>query len=310
MDSFATADVLRAGLMAASRVAPTPPPSSETRDKAPPSAADATAAAPEQQQQQQPEEQQSQYPSDDAEQEQEQEHGSLASVRPGHRQSQVYDPDAALSVAALLAKEMEEDRRLALQGVSSGAEGGGVSASARHASRGGSGGGGTQQQQQQQLLPPKSLMRRSASMTVVGSSSIGESGKDVATAVGPATNVRSIPRGHGRGVLPPRAGGGGAEGLVVADTKASLRRLYDALEGRGMAAIKRNPHRKSRSRVMVRSRIKENTIGWAHILPPFTRKFVSVDELTGAQRSSRVVTVTFRTREPVSLVDACACSGR
>ncbi|CAN0375970.1 unnamed protein product [Laminaria digitata] len=91
------------------------------------------------------------------------------------------------------------------------------------------------------------------------------------------------------------------EGSVM-DTKAALRRLYTAIDGRGMVAVKRNPNGKGRSRVMVRSRGKEGAVGWAHVLPPFSKKFIAVKELIGASRSSRVVTVTFKGREPVSRI--------
>ena len=285
VDSFATADTLRIGLMAASRIkAPSPPqPAMSSESK--------------QQQQQQNQQQQqaaagafpaqqdegSQAPPPDAE-------GlSLSSVRPGHSSSQIYDPDAALSVAALLAKEMEEERLLALQ---EGGGDGGVWASARHPCR-----PEVSPPGEQQRAGPKPLLKRSASMNSMVSSRMGA--ESTAPAVDPVTNRRSLPRGYGGPMIAPGAGGG--EELVVVDAKASLRRLYDAIEGRGMVAIKRNPNGKGRSRVMVRSRIKDNSIGWAHVLPPFTRKFVNVKELTGAQRSSRVVTVKFKTREPVSV---------
>ncbi|CAM9394155.1 unnamed protein product, partial [Ectocarpus sp. 12 AP-2014] len=107
VDSFATADTLRVGLMAASRMQPMSPPS-----KPPPMAATdpATLAATQGIDSQPP------IPdSPDGVSESDPEQG-LASVRPGHRQSEIYDPDAALSVAALLAKEMEEERMLALGG--------------------------------------------------------------------------------------------------------------------------------------------------------------------------------------------------
>ncbi|CBJ29780.1 hypothetical protein Esi_0161_0037 [Ectocarpus siliculosus] len=137
--------------------------------------------------------------------------------------------------------------------------------------------------------------------SVVSSASrMGESSCDSGPGVNPATSRQSLPRGYGGPMLAPGAGGG--EELVVVDPKASLRRLYAAIEGRGMVAIKRNPNGKGRSRVMVRSKIKENSIGWAHVLPPFTRKFVNVKDLAGAQRSSRMVTVNFRNREPVSFL--------
>ncbi|CAM9147010.1 unnamed protein product [Ectocarpus fasciculatus] len=129
-------------------------------------------------------------------------------------------------------------------------------------------------------------------------SMMGENGGGGTGVVDPVTSRMSLPRGYGGPMLAPGVGGG--EELVVVDPKASLRRLYSAIEGRGMVAIKRNINGKGRSRVMVRSKIKESSIGWAHVLPPFTRKFVNVKELVGAQRSSRVVTVNFRNREPVS----------
>lgn len=211
---------------------------------------------------------------------------TLSSVRPGHSSSQVYDPDAALSVAALLAKEMEEERLQALR--ESGGADGAMWASARHSSR-------PEVSPSAAAATPKPLLKRSASMNSVVSSRVAENS---APAVDPVTNRRSLPRGYGGAMIAPGVGGG--EELVVVDAKASLRRLYDAIEGRGMVAIKRNSNGKGRSRVMVRSRIKDNTIGWAHVLPPFTRKFVNVKELDGAQRSSRVVTVKFKTRGPVS----------
>lgn len=284
MDSFATADTLRIGLMAASRIkAPSPPQpamSSESKQQQQQNQQQQQAAAgafPAQQ------DEGSQAPPRDAE-------GlSLSSVRPGHSSSQIYDPDAALSVAALLAKEMEEERLLALQ---EGGGDGGAWASARHPCR-----PEVSPPGEQQRAGPKPLLKRSASMNSMVSSRMGA--ESTAPAVDPVTNRRSLPRGYGGPMIAPGAGGG--EELVVVDAKASLRRLYDAIEGRGMVAIKRNPNGKGRSRVMVRSRIKDKSIGWAHVLPPFTRKFVNVKELTGAQRSSRVVTVKFKTREPVSV---------
>lgn len=223
---------------------------------------------------------------------------SLSSVRPGHSSSQVYDPDAALSVAALLAKEMEEERLLALQ---EGGGGGGLWGSARNISR--PEGSPPTATRQAEGEAPKPLLKRSASMNSVVSSRMAESKPPQ---VDPVTNRRMLPRGYGGPMRAPGAGGG--EELVVVDAKASLRRLYDSIEGRGMVAIKRNSNGKGRSRVMLRSRIKESTIGWAHILPPFTRKFINVKELVGAQRTSRVVTVKFRNREPVSLRCATRCT--
>lgn len=288
VDSFATADTLRLGLMAASRTQPTPPP--------PPAAT----ASEVNQQQRRHEHQQAAGAAPPAQDQDPQapppdhEGLSLSSVRPGHHSSQIYDPDAALSVAALLAKEMEQERLQALQALQEGTRGGehgAMWASARNcylpeASAPAAG---------EEGQAPKPLLKRSASMNSMVGSGLAEKKPP---AVDPATNRRSLPRGYGGPMIAPGAGGG--EELVVVDAKASLRRLYDAIEGRGMVAIKRNPNGKGRSRVMVRSRIKDKTIGWAHVLPPFTRKFVNVRELVGAQRSSRVVTVKFKNREPVS----------
>ncbi|CAM9704330.1 unnamed protein product [Ectocarpus sp. 4 AP-2014] len=282
VDSFATADTLRVGLMAASRMQPISPPSNR-----PPTAATglATLAATQGIDSQPPT-----LDSPDGVSQPDPEQG-LASVRPGHRQSEIYDPDAALSVAALLAKEMEEERMLALGGGDADGAGRRGWASARDSSR--------PEATPPAEAPPKPLLKRSASMNSVVSSAsrMGESSCDSGPGVNPATSRQSLPRGYGGPMLAPGAGGG--EELVVVDPKASLRRLYAAIEGRGMVAIKRNPSGKGRSRVMVRSKIKENSIGWAHVLPPFTRKFVNVKDLAGAQRSSRVVTVNFRNREPV-----------
>lgn len=299
VDSFATAETLRVGLMAASRIKPPSPPplppppsaaqtSSETKQQL--LQASATSASnPEQGED-------PQAPPLD------QEGLSLSSVRPGHSSSQIYDPDAALSVAALLAKEMEEERLQALQETNGGSAScvdRGAWASARHSSRPEASppaatDGAAADGHEGAAPPQKPLLKRSASMNSVVSSRRGDTKP---AEVDPVTNRRSLPRGYGGPMLAPGAGGG--EELVVVDAKASLRRLYDAIEGRGMVAIKRNPNGKGRSRVMVRSRIKENSIGWAHVLPPFTRKFINVKELIGAQRSSRMVTVKFKTREPV-----------
>lgn len=89
------------------------------------------------------------------------------------------------------------------------------------------------------------------------------------------------------------------DGCII-DAGAASRRLYSATEGRGMAALKRRSNGKRRSRVMVRSKINKGTIGWAHVLPPFSKTFVGVNELVGATRASRSVTVTFKSRGPVS----------
>eukprot|EP00903_Cladosiphon_okamuranus_P010767 g10173.t1 len=274
VDSFSTADTLRLGLMALSRIEPESPPPS-----APPTETNQQAAVADLPAVEDEDEDPQGLPPD-------QEDLTLSSVRPGHRSSQVYDPDAALSVAALLAKEMEEERLQARR--ESGGADGSMWASA-HVPRSEASPPG-----QQAEAGPKPLLKRSASMVSVGSSRMAE---NAAPAVDPVTNRRLLPRGYGGPMVAP--GAGGREELVVVDAKASLRRLYHAIEGRGMAAIKRNPNGKGRSRVMVRSRIKDNTIGWAHVLPPFTRKFVNVNVLVGAQRSSRVVTVKFKTREPV-----------
>ncbi|CAM9382211.1 unnamed protein product [Scytosiphon promiscuus] len=289
VDSFATADTLRVGLMAASRMKPPPPP------PPPPLQASADDGGNESQPPVSPD---SEAPARRGRSEPDPEQG-LSSVRPGHHQSQVYDPDAALSVAALLAKEMEEERMLALGGVSGGGgstPGGGVWASSRPPAPPG---GNPPTGGDDDAWPPKPLLKRSASMNSVVSSRLSESnsGSRGGGTIDPNTNRRSLPRGYGGHVLTPRSGGG--EELVVVDSKASLRRLYDAIEGRGMVAIKRNPNGKGRSRVMVRSRIKENSIGWSHVLPPFSRKFISVKELLGAHRSSRTVTVNFKNREAV-----------
>lgn len=259
VDSCATADLLRVGLVAASRVESTPP-----IDPFLPASSPVEGQAEQQQQQQQ--EQQQQQP--DAEQ-------GLSSVRPGHRSSQVYDPDAALSVAALLAKEMEEERSHT---------GGGLWSSDRATSRP----GGTPEP----ARATKPVLRRSVSMTSVGSSTA------VNTAVeATAMNRRSLPRNNAYG-----RGSDTAGEISKIDTKAALRRLYGAIEGRGMAAVKRGANGKGRSRVMLRSRAKEGTVGWAHVLPPFSRKFVAASLLVGASRSSRVVTLHFKGREAVSIL--------
>lgn len=202
----------------------------------------------------------------------------LSSVRPGHRASEIYDPDAALSVAALLAKEMEEER------IDTAKSAGGVSDSARSAGRPTSRPGPS-------TTP---ALKRSLSMTSVASTNIVDHCAEVSI----INNRRSMPRG-GYGAV-TAAGNVPMEGSVL-DTKAALRRLYAAIDGRGMVAVKRNPNGKGRSRVMVRSRSKEGTVGWAHVLPPFSKKFIAVKECIGASRSSRVVTVTFKGREPVSI---------
>lgn len=211
----------------------------------------------------------------------------LASVRPGHSLSRIYDPDAALSVAALLAKEMEEERLMC-----SAEPNGGMWANTRGDSR-------TPEvtppvEESRGSSQPAPMLKRSASMTSMASSRMG----DKPVVVDPITNRLSLPRGYGGPMLVP--GASKREELVVVDAKASLRRLYDSIEGSGMAAIKRNAHGKGGSRVMVRSKIKEKSIGWAHVLPPFSRKFIAVSALDGAHRVSRVVTVNFTNREPVS----------
>lgn len=253
------------GLLAASRVEPAP--SVDTFLPVPPPEAEVRQ---QQQKQQQPDPEQ-----------------GLSSVRPGHSASRVYDPDAALSVAALLAKEMEQERS------------GGLWSSERMASRP----GGTPEP----ARAARPVLRRSLSMTSVGSStanaganadpSAGATALNKAVVDAAAMNRRSLPRNN--------AYGGGLETageISEIDTKAALRRLYGAIEGRGMAAVKRGPNGKGRSRVMVRSRAKEGTIGWAHVLPPFSRKFVAASMLLAASRSSRVVTLHFQGREPVSII--------
>ena len=202
----------------------------------------------------------------------------LSSVRPGHRASEIYDPDAALSVAALLAKEMEEERIVAAKSA------GAVSDSARSVGRPSPG-------PEQRTTP---VLKRSLSMTSVASTNIVDHCAEVSI----INNRRSMPRNGYSGGTP--VGTVQGEGSVL-DTKAALRRLYAAIDGRGMVAVKRNPNGKGRARLMVRSRGKEGAVGWAHVLPPFSKKFVPVKELLGASRSSRVVTVTFKDREPVSM---------
>lgn len=197
----------------------------------------------------------------------------LASVRPGHSMSQVYDPDAALSVAALLAKEMEDERILAKTDV-------GVWSSSRSASKP----GGTPE------ASATPVLKRSMSMTSNTSAMMTDHMEEARM----INNRRSLPRDGYNDSGPVEATGGS-----VIDQKAALRRLYGATEGRGMGALKRHPNGKGRSRVTVRSKIREGTIGWAHVLPPFSRKAIPVKELLGASRSSRVVTVNFKGREPV-----------
>lgn len=202
----------------------------------------------------------------------------LSSVRPGHQSHQVYDPDAALSVAALLAKEMEEERTASPSDV-------GPWTSSHNSS-----GDATKER------PAHPVLKRSLSMTSVASK-MTDHAVDAEEII---NNRRSLPRNVGADKLthgPPQD-----DPVSLIDTKAALRRLYGAVEGRGMVALKRNSTGKGRSRVMVRSRIKEGTIGWAHVLPPFSRKYIAVKDLVGASRSSRVVTVSFQGREPVSLL--------
>lgn len=278
VDSFTTADTLRVGLLAASRMPPTrSQPSARSNETAqaplPTSAAvDPPASVQE----------------DRRRGEKDPEQG-LASVRPGHSLSQIYDPDAALSVAALLAKEMEEERLMC-----SAEKHGGTWASAQVSSRTPEVTPPIDGAAAPDNPPPAPMLKRSASMSSVVSSRMG----DKPVVIDPITNRRSLPRGYGGPMLVP--GASKREELVVVDSKASLRRLYDAIEGSGMAAIKRNAHGKGGSRVMVRSKIKEKSIGWAHVLPPFSRKFIPVSALEGAHRVSRVVTVNFSNREPVS----------
>lgn len=292
MDSAATADTLRVGFLAASRIKPTPSPTTRSNKTArvpplplpPPPSGDAPQTPQEGEQQ-----------SDRRRKEKDPEQG-LASVRPGHRLSEIYDPDAALSVAALLAKELEEERLMC--------------SAERHESKWASVRSSSRTPELTPPIngapaddkgsppppppPPAPTLKRSASMSSVVSSRMG----DTPDAVDPITNRLSLPRGYGGPMFGP--GASKRDDLVVVDAKASLRRLYDAIEGSGMPAVKRNANGKGGSRVMVRSKIKEKSIGWAHVLPPFSRKFVAVSALDGANRVSRVVTVIFNNREPVS----------
>lgn len=258
VDSFATADILRVGLMAASRIPLLEPTIEPQQQPPPPPVVERAEPDPEQ---------------------------GLSSVRPGHSAGQVYDPDAALSVAALLAKEMEEELA---QEMSVAQKDDGVWMSARAASR----------TQSPQEVGAKPALKRSLSLTSVASTKLEDHGVGASM----MNNRHSLPRNGYAGVSGGSSRGAAAnEEAGMIDTKSALRRLYAAIEGRGMVAVKRNPNGKGRSRVMVRSKIKENTIGWAHVLPPFSRKFLPVKELVGASRSSRVVTVYFKGREPVSL---------
>lgn len=330
VDSVETADILRAGLMAASLMEPpVPAATTPTGNKAASPmltanssmAANATPPAP-------PTTGESGITSPD--------HGSsdldrgLASVRPGHSLSQIYDPDAALSVAALLAKEMEEERRTSstetevqswqraswpsspsasaaassavLLGAKSKLE---ATANPAAATRG-------------LAIDPYSGMdgplalQRSLSMTsilpsvetvaqdsgVLGRNSdagnktppfFGQDGFNSHRGVRSITMnsiTRSLPRTSRRNwkAATTRGGGGGAtndngrwsssldRGVPptpsMTDSIAALRRLHTAVEGKGLAALKRKPGGKGRStRVMVRSKMKEGLIGWAQVRP-------------------------------------------
>lgn len=200
----------------------------------------------------------------------------LSSVRPGHRPSAIYDPDAALSVATLLAKEMEEERAMVSQGLSASFD---SVIPPTHA-----------QQSTATTMSPSArnratILRRSASLSSIASSRMTDATTDT------TLNRRSLPRYGGTSTA--------EEVGPVVDPDAALRRLRAATEGRGLVALKRRESGKRGSRVMVRCRIEAGTIGWAHVLPPFTRKNLPAKDLLGASRTMRVVKLTFRERESV-----------
>lgn len=214
----------------------------------------------------------------------------LASVRPGHTASKIYDPDAALSVAALLAKEME-DERAALKGV-----GDGLSLSRRADSSPTDGsrlptiirGGSTEIPiAKTDKVPGAPTFKRSLSTSSIASSKVTDA------SASSKLNRQPLPQYGGSRTNDKKVD-------IVIDTEAALRRLRSATEGRGLMALKKNPNGKGRSRVMVRCRMEAGTIGWAHVLPPFSRKNMPAQDLIGATRSCRVVTLNFRGREPVS----------
>lgn len=197
----------------------------------------------------------------------------LASVRPGHMASKIYDPVAALSVAARLAKELEEEREIVS---------GGHSAAFASTT-------GTPARRHRPIAPASghaSVLKRSLSMSSVGSSKATTSTTE---------NFASATRRGFYGVTPRQR----EEKMI--DTEAALRRFRAATNGRGMVALKKHPNGKSRSRVLIRCRMEAGTIGWAHVLPPFTRKNIPAEQLIGASRSSRIVTVHFRDRDPVRI---------
>lgn len=215
----------------------------------------------------------------------------LAVVRPGHRASAVYDPDAALTVAALLAKEMEEERA-ALSGPSlrlSASYNGSVrptfaerqESAAAAAANGGNDGDGDPVQ--------TPIIARSFSTSSIASTTLPP-----ANPTGLRTDRMSLPQPanttHSDNLMP------------AVNAAAALRRLHNATGGRGLMAIKRKAKGKGRSRVLVRSRMQAGTVGWVHVLPPFSRKNIPFKNLLGATRSVRVVTLKFRHREPVSFV--------
>lgn len=210
----------------------------------------------------------------------------LAVVRPGHRASAVYDHDAALNVAALLAKEMEEERA-ALSGPD-----GRLSKSCHDA-----------------VQPTFDVQEeRAVSSCVTGGGDICSvttpiiprsfSMSSMVNTVLPTPNP--TPSRPDRRSLPNPQVTLPSENLMPAvDAAAALGRLHNTTGGRGLLAIKRKTNGKGRSRVLVQSRMQASTIGWIHVLPPFSRKNIPFKNLLGATRSLRVVTLKFRHRDPV-----------
>lgn len=255
MDSSITANILRAGIVAAARrgtgvSAEVTPPSSPSHRRQRSESSDL----------------------------------GLSSVRPGHEACKVYDPDAALSVAARLAKELEEDRAT-------------TAAALAESSRAGSRGAEAQGPRVQEPTAPAArgrirdrvpIIKRSLSMSAVARSRLSKDPRETKAPKPepPPPNMR-------------REGPPATAPKPVVNTEAAIRRLRVATEGRGIAALKKHSNGKSRSRVMIRCRIEAGTIAWAHVLPPFTRKSVPAQQLVGASRSSKVVTLLFKDRDPV-----------
>lgn len=213
----------------------------------------------------------------------------LAVVRPGHSASAVYDPDAALSVAALLAKEMEEERAKEQAKQEDAQRTSGGSSAAFHDKETRPSNSGERVKLTRHTA--KRSLTRSLSMSSVASTAVSSAENATPT----QEHRKSLPHPQTRQSVTKKD----EEELPVVDGPAALRRLNAATGGRGLMAIKRKPTGKGRSRVLVRTRMEAGTIGWANVLPPFTRKTIPWKNLIEATRSVRVVTLKIRDRDPV-----------